>query len=650
LFSFIMVNEGRSVAVPVAARRATCGVEAAKPGSRSGISNGFRSVIEYTERGTSMKSRSGLRQRVLTLAVAAGCGLVCSGGAFAAVPRHSASPVRVAAPVRVAPVQQANATQFVTVSQATHLGHGDRITNTMLLTRQFPITVALKLRNEAQLKAINARPHAPMSRAELTANYLPTAAQADAVKAYLQRAGFRHVSVSPDNLLVRAVGNSMMVKQAFRTTMVNVHTLDGRSAYANNQAVQIPVSLKSTVAAVVGLQTVHEMHTLARQVDATPTVGEGHFTPEFANIYGAASLPAATGIDVAVWGWGPMTQTVTDLQTFLSSSHGAGIVAPTVNVVCTNVGGAVDPTSGDITGGTATIGDPSCGGAPDVGGAIEWNMDSQTILGMTGGVKTLTFYAAEVPSDDGLINSLDEIISPSVGEPTPQVVNASFGGCEKGDTTFTDGMDSGMQAAVALGMTFSISTGDSGFDECGDGGMDSASAPANSPYAVAVSGTTLRTTTESPAAWARENVWFDAGGSPSSVETAQAWQTALTYGPFAGQRGPDVAFDANPGTGAVYYLDGDLVQVGGTSLAAPLFTGAWARILEADQVNTTALGFAAPSLYAVYASDPAAFHDVTAGNNRGDDPVGGYIAQRGWDWATGLGSFDVGQVAADLAQ
>jgi pseudomonalisin/xanthomonalisin len=174
---------------------------------------------------------------------------------------------------------------------------------------------------------------------------------------------------------------------------------------------------------------------------------------------------------------------------------------------------------------------------------------------------------------------------------------------------------------------------------------------------VAASGTTLRTTTDSPAAWARENVWFNAGGSPSSVETSPSYQTALTYGDFAGQRGPDIAFDANPGTGAIFYSYGHLTQVGGTSLSAPLFTGVWARVLEAkgltDAVGTAGATnlpvFAGPSLYAVYASNPGDFHDVIAGNNRGDDPVGGYIAQRGWDWATGLGSFDVGEFTADMA-
>ncbi|MGH8156259.1 MAG: S8 family serine peptidase [Rhodanobacteraceae bacterium] len=157
--------------------------------------------------------------------------------------------------------------------------------------------------------------------------------------------------------------------------------------------------------------------------------------------------------------------------------------------------------------------------------------------------------------------------------------------------------------------------------------------PADDPWVVAVSGTTLRASTTT---WARENVWIDAGGSPSSVFAAQPWQAGLTYGAFAGARGPDVAFDGNPASGELVLISGRYGQIGGTSLSAPIFAGAWARILQSNP----GLGFAAPHLYALPAS---ALHDVRAGNNRG------YIAGPGWDWATGLGSIDVGKAAAVLA-
>lgn len=629
----------------------------------------FRFVTEQTERGKSMKSRSGLRQRVLTLAVATACGLVC-GGAFAGVPMRSASPVRVGAPVRA----PAAATQFVTVAAATRLGNGAHVTSAVPLTHATRITVAMKLRNDAQLKAYISKPHAPLSRAQLMAQYLPTAAQVQQVKTYLQANGFRDINVSRDNLLVHAVGNQMALKQAFHTSLVNVRTADGRNAYANSTAVQLPASVKANVVAVLGLQNVHVYHAQpvkAQPMAAGPTEVTGHLTPEFASIYDAANLAPASGIDVAVWGWGSMTNTVADDVAWLAANPSVTIAtngnAP--QVVCTDVGGTEDPNTGVITGGTTTVGDASCGSVPDVY-EIESAMDTQTILGITGGVNSLTIYAAFDPSSQGLQDALDAIISPPTGVPLAKVIDASFGGCElfsgpDGDNSMV-AMDTAFQVADGQGQTIGVSTGDSGYDECMEqinqyapgypyNRDEAASSPANSPYVVAVGGTTLRTTVPAAGAmpaWFRENVWFDGGGSPSSLETASAYQAPLTYGAYAGQRGPDVAFDANPGTGAIYYVGAgaQLIQVGGTSLAAPLFTGAWARVLQADAGNATPLGWAGPNLYAAYTTNPGAFHDVTAGNNRGVQTVGGYIARPGWDWATGLGSFDVSALANALAK
>ncbi|HET7556470.1 MAG TPA: xanthomonalisin, partial [Rhodanobacteraceae bacterium] len=184
---------------------------------------------------------------------------------------------------------------------------------------------------------------------------------------------------------------------------------------------------------------------------------------------------------------------------------------------------------------------------------------------------------------------------------------------------------------VAQGQTFSASTGDDGADECvGDGlapALNNASYPASSPYNVAVAGTTLNA---SSTAWSRETEWVGSGGSPSSFEVSPSWQTALTYGTFKGMRGPDVAFDANPNTGAIYYNGGRLIQVGGTSLASPLFVGAWARLIANGAVDPMT-----PAGQQLYAMPASFFHDITGGNN------GGYITRRGWDWASGRGSLNL---------
>ena len=197
-------------------------------------------------------------------------------------------------------------------------------------------------------------------------------------------------------------------------------------------------------------------------------------------------------------------------------------------------------------------------------------------------------------------------------------------------------------AAVAQGQTFSVSAGDTGADECGNGGK-TPSWPASSQYVVAVGGTELYvnplTTWSSEIVWYNENQGDGAtGGSPSTFEPMPSWQVGV--GQNAGQttRGvPDVAFDASPLSGALLIYNGQSgVQVGGTSLASPLFVGSWARMLAA---NGTGLGFAAPLIYKLPSTD---FHDITSGDN------GGEMAAAGWDYATGFGSLIMNQEVNDL--
>ncbi|HXS73366.1 MAG TPA: S53 family peptidase [Rhodanobacteraceae bacterium] len=518
---------------------------------------------------------------------------------------------------------QAAHSSFATVTHATQLSRGDVVHGALALSHPIHITVALKLRNEAQLKAYNAKPHQPMSHTQLAANHLPTSAQAQAVANFLKASGFTNIKISANRMLVNADGNAAVTSRAFHTSFAQVHTHDGRVAFANTSDMKIPAALQGTVQTVLGAQTVHKAHIYAQKATTTGGIS-GHRTPEFASIYGANGLAPATNVDVAVFGWGSMAQTLDDLNTAITN----GLPAVTPEVVCVDYGG--------YNNGAFSTTDPSCE-RPDQG-AIEWDLDSQTILGMTGGVKSLTFFAAYGGYNASITNALAEIVTPTQGEPLASVVNQSFGECERAEDS-NQGGDGSAQAddalyaiGVAQGQTFSASTGDSGSDECGDGGLNSASYPASSPYNVAVAGTTLNASTTT---WSRETEWTGSGGSPSSFEVSPSWQTALTYGTFKGMRGPDVAFDANPNTGAIYYLDGNLVQVGGTSLASPIFVGAWARLLSNGAVNTGTQ--ASQQLFSFPASF---FHDVTAGNN------GGYLTKRGWDWASGRGSLILSNFSA----
>lgn len=552
------------------------------------------------------KARRSSRPRSLALAVAAVCGVALCGAALAAVPARG---------------------NFTQLTRATLLDRGGVVHGPLALSQPLHVSLSLKLRNDAQLHTFLSRPHGKLSHAQLSADYLPTQAQAQAVADYLTQSGFKNVKISANRMLVSGDGTAAIAQAAFQTNLSTVRTKDGRMAHANTSPIKIPAALAGTVQAVLGLQNVHVMHTYARNVKPAARVGgiSGHAPTEFADIYGASSLAPASDIAVGVWGWGDMSQSVADLATFTANT---GLSAGTVTVLCTDYDG---------TTGAFSTSDSTCA-SNDTGGVMEWNMDSQDIVGMSGGVASLTFYSMPEPTSDALISSLTEIVTPTQGEAMPAVVNASFGGCERygdinqGGDGSNQAMDALFQAGAAEGMTFAVSTGDSGADECGDGGLNSASSPASSPWVVAVSGTTL---VASDTTWGRENLWALSGGSPSSFEPAQPWQAPLTYGVYAGARGPDVAFDGNPSSGSVFVYYGGEVQVGGTSLSAPLFAGAWARILEANP----GAGFAAPVLYSLPAS---VFHDVRSGSNRG------WSARVGWDYASGLGSFDVGAASAAI--
>src|SRR3546814_526509 len=90
------------------------------------------------------------------------------------------------------------------------------------------VQVALKIQNKSVLDDFIAAAHNPASplfRAKLqaddvAANFLPSQAQAQAVADYLSRAGFTHISVSANRLLVSADGTASNAGNAFGTRFV----------------------------------------------------------------------------------------------------------------------------------------------------------------------------------------------------------------------------------------------------------------------------------------------------------------------------------------------------------------------------------------------------------------------------------------------
>jgi subtilase family serine protease len=215
--------------------------------------------------------------------------------------------------------------------------------------------------------------------------------------------------------------------------------------------------------------------------------------------------------------------------------------------------------------------------------------------------------------------------------------------------------DASLAEAASQGQTFFASTGDTG-SSCAiaatngipGSGVPDTEYPASSPYATAVGGTTLDTTNDDT--YQTEVAWNAGGGGASPVESGGSWQNSVVPLSAIGSRGvPDVAFDADPNTGALIYVDGTPEQIGGTSLSSPLALGLWTRL---ESTHSNGLGFAPPQLYGLYSaaqgssplppSSVTGFHDIVLGIN------GTYVATPGWDYTTGLGSWDVDQLSNQL--
>ncbi|ABF42142.1 physarolisin II [Candidatus Koribacter versatilis Ellin345] len=204
------------------------------------------------------------------------------------------------------------------------------------------------------------------------------------------------------------------------------------------------------------------------------------------------------------------------------------------------------------------------------------------------------------------------------------VISNSWGGFE----TFTDSSLRGafdfiMMEAISVGIDVNFSTGDYG-DNVSVLGYADVQYPGSSPFATAVGGTSLALTNTKTKTMKFQTGWgnnitrlvdgttgapddpplmegfiFGAGGGNSNVYTKPSWQVGTNQPRRAL---PDIAWLADPYTGVeiIQTISGSqyIEVIGGTSLAAPMFSGIWA--IANQKANTTiGLGDAASQLYSM---------------------------------------------------
>ena len=247
-------------------------------------------------------------------------------------------------------------------------------------------------------------------------------------------------------------------------------------------------------------------------------------------------------------------------------------------------------------------------------------------------------------TDQGFLDAITTAIHDTKHKPT--VISISWGGPESSWTQQSlTAYDQAFQAAAAMGVTVCAAAGDNGSSDGVTDGSDNVDFPASSPYVLACGGTSVQA---SGNAITSETVWNDGaqggagGGGISSFFAVPPYQeglsAALTAGgakPLTNRGVPDVAGDADENTGYDVRVDGSDTVIGGTSAVAPLWAGLIARI---NSSSGKSVGYINPLLY----QNPAAFNDITQGNN------GDFVAARGWDGCTGMGSPNGTHVASVL--
>jgi pseudomonalisin len=583
--------------------------------------------------------------KLLALALTTGIGTAsCSGGG---VMSHMLPAAANGGTVGTQSVQQtaltapagwaATATRAATLPGAVDKG---------LLTSSTPMTirVGLNLHNVPQLKsAISA--HQKLTPSQFASTYGATPAETQSVISYLRGQGFTNVTTSAQ--LVSATGTAALVTKAFNTKLESFQ-LGSLAAYVNLQPAYVPTSLGGIVTGVLGLSNAAKMtlrpHANKADVSclitATPT---GQCLPAFNAVdaqtfYDVGSTPAATQTTVAVIAEGDVSEVPVDLQ-FAEQTQGI----PQVPARIIHVGLS----------------------STDTSGMDEWDLDTQSSTGMAGNVKMLFIYDTTSLTDSDIANAYSLWVEQGIA----MLGNSSFGECEY--QAWLDGSmaidDNLFMEAAAQGQTMFASTGDTG-SSCAlaptngvpASGPPMVSFPATSPWVIGVGGTSVVSGSPS-ATYVGEAAWNAGGGGISQFENSTSWQQKVlptsTGLAATNERGlPDMAMAADATTGA-YMVYGQNIPglgscstgcaVGGTSEASPLAMGSYARILS-THVGT--LGFAAPYLYQNYIENESnetavtgppptetlgGFHDIITGAN------GAYTALPGYDFTTGLGTFDI---------
>ena len=506
--------------------------------------------------------------------------------------------------------------------------------------------------------------HRYLTPAEFAARFGASPADYAAIKAWATGSGLSitQESVARTTLTVR--GKVAQMQAIFNTKINDYRSPDGKAFYSASVPPTIPSEISGKLSAMIGLTSSKQyapLFKVGKMLGEAPVLKDVDKTSDTAGgtgpggSYSAADLRTAYTIPswgsydenavVAVFEQGGFSST--DVTTYLKWNR-----LPSRKV--TPIG---------VNGSPTTVDDP--------GVEAEAVLDIDMILAINPEVAEVRVYEDSI---DQFPVALLDALTAVADDNNAEILSISYGQDEGlQGTGAMEAENTVLEQLAGEGITVVASSGDSG--AYGDGYNDpyNVSDPASQPMVTGVGGTSLFTGANE--AYGFESVWNDlgvglgaSGGGISSYWPIPSWQYADVASNYMTQNGgsatyrnvPDVAAVGDPATGVGIYskINGGWTQIGGTSVAAPIWAG-YLSLINAGYkyAGFSQVGFFNPVLYSLgipffgYAVPSNILYGVNQGSN-GDaylyPGAPGFTAAPGYVNATGNGSISGCSVAAQL--
>ena len=509
--------------------------------------------------------------------------------------------------------------------------------------------VSLKMRNFENLQARLALGQA-ISPADLEANYLPPASEYADLQAWLVAQGFVVALEDPNHTNIYVSGTVAEIETSLGITFAKVAIQDGEFTSAIT-APALPVEFSSAVLAISGLQPHLRMRSRAAITPQVVTEPDGSLYMVPSDVRAAYKTPA----------------TLTGSGQTIAVVYNATVLSSDLSAFYSAVG------SSQVAGNVTTI---LVGGGPDGSGKAldteEVTREVEWAGGMAPGAK-VRLYAVNNLVFSSFLAGCSQILADAAANHIT-VVSLLFFDPESHYTASIVRSNSQVFAQMAAaGITVVAGSGDGGSNPNLDGTQGFSPSnplqigyPSSDPQVTAIGGTIMTFASGTFAnlgetAWTRfpdtgpipgdQSTDLASGGGISSFFARPAWQTdggAILTGP--NRCTPDVSVVCSevfqstnaPRFSALGIVNGQIKPGGAVSLATPIWGGIVALLNQARaDAGLSPIGLLGPAIYPLHGT--SAFNDITSGTN------GAYSAAIGYDLVTGLGSPNIGALAAAVA-